>query len=100
MEAAAPAPLPDDDALASLEERIRRAVERGKIRRADTDESIGNITVSIGVATFPTSAENVFALFDAADLALAQAQSQGRDQACLAPRRAAPALNRVAVCPS
>ena len=35
---------------------------------------IPNTTVSIGVATFPTSAENVFSLFDAADEALARAK--------------------------
>jgi diguanylate cyclase (GGDEF)-like protein len=50
---------------------------------------IPNITVSIGVATFPAGASNVFSLFDAADEALARAQSQGRNQACLAPRRSA-----------
>jgi diguanylate cyclase (GGDEF)-like protein len=48
-----------------------------------------NITVSIGVATFPACAGNVFSLFDAADEALSRAQSHGRNQACLAPRRPA-----------
>ena len=50
--------------------------------------AIPNITVSIGVATFPGSADNVFSLFDAADEALARAQNLGRNRACLAPRRA------------
>ncbi len=44
------------------------------------------ITVSAGAATFPSSANSVLALFDAADAALAQAQAQGRNQAAMAPR--------------
>ncbi len=51
------------------------------------DCDVPNITVSIGVATFPTCADNVYSLFDAADEALAQAQNQGRNQAYLAPRQ-------------
>ena len=39
--------------------------------------AISNITVSIGVATFPASADNVFSLFDAADKALARGTSPG-----------------------
>jgi diguanylate cyclase (GGDEF)-like protein len=50
---------------------------------------IPNITVSIGVATFPACAGDVFSLFDAADEALARSQGQGRNQANLAPRRPA-----------
>ncbi len=44
------------------------------------------ITVSVGSATFPSSAVNVFSLFEAADDALAQAQARGRNQAAQAPR--------------
>jgi diguanylate cyclase (GGDEF)-like protein len=51
------------------------------------DCEITNMTVSIGVAAFPAAADNVFSLFDAADEALARAQGQGRNRACLAPRR-------------
>jgi diguanylate cyclase (GGDEF)-like protein len=47
-------------------------------------------TVSIGVATFPSCAGDVYALFDAADEALAQAQHRGRNQAVLAPACAPP----------
>lgn len=60
------------------------------------------ITVSIGVATFPACAGNVFSLFDAADEALARAQGQGRNQACIAPRRCsarAPVQPQRATCP-
>lgn len=43
------------------------------------------ITVSAGAATFPSSANNVLSLFEAADAALAQSQSQGRNQSVMAP---------------
>jgi diguanylate cyclase (GGDEF)-like protein len=45
------------------------------------------VTVSIGVATFPSCAENVLSLFSAADDALERAQTLGRNQAALAPPR-------------
>jgi diguanylate cyclase (GGDEF)-like protein len=48
------------------------------------------VTVSIGVATFPTCAGNVSSLFNAADEALAQAIGQGRGQCVLASPRPAP----------
>jgi diguanylate cyclase (GGDEF)-like protein len=47
------------------------------------------LTVSIGVATFPSCAGAVNALFEAADGALAWAQNHGRNQAVLAPSRPA-----------
>jgi len=50
-----------------------------------------NLTVSIGVATFPSCADNVYSLLDAADEALAWAQNHGRNQAVLAPPRPSPA---------
>jgi diguanylate cyclase (GGDEF)-like protein len=52
---------------------------------------ITSVTVSIGVATFPSCADNVISLFSAADDALERAQSQGRNRAALAPPRSAPA---------
>ncbi len=42
------------------------------------------LTVSIGAATFPSCAENVYSLFDAADEALAWAQKNGRSRAAMA----------------
>jgi diguanylate cyclase (GGDEF)-like protein len=65
-------------------ERICQAVAS----KGRPDCAIPNITVSIGVATFPGSADNVFSLFDAADEALVHAQNLGRNRACIAPRRA------------
>jgi diguanylate cyclase (GGDEF)-like protein len=60
-----------------------------EVKAKRQEECAPEITVSIGVATFPASADNVYSLFDAADLALAQAQSLGRNRACLAPKRTA-----------
>ena len=47
-----------------------------------------SLTVSIGAATFPSCADNVYSLFDAADEALAWAQKNGRSQAAVARPRA------------
>jgi diguanylate cyclase (GGDEF)-like protein len=47
-----------------------------------------SLTVSIGAATFPSCAENVYSLFDAADEALAWAQRNGRSRAAMARPRA------------
>jgi diguanylate cyclase (GGDEF)-like protein len=58
--------------------------------RAGCDEPSLGATVSIGVATFPTCAHDLYSLFDAADEALVRAQNQGRDQAVLAPARRGP----------
>ena len=70
---------------------VRSTSRREYVRRSGRNDRaiarIPEITVSIGVATFPASADNVVLLFDAADEALARAQSQGRNQACIAPRR-------------
>ena len=74
-----------------LAERIRAAVERGKIRRADTEESIGNVTVSLGIATCGDN-EQFEAMIARADRALYQSKS-GRTQ----PRHASPSATIAAV---
>jgi FtsZ-binding cell division protein ZapB len=43
MESAAHAPLPEEDALASLEERIRRAAELVTTLRAERDAAIAEL---------------------------------------------------------
>jgi diguanylate cyclase (GGDEF)-like protein len=64
-------------------EKICRAVAGSR----PADCAAPDLTVSIGVATFPSCCENVYSLFDAADEALACAQNSGRNQAVLAPPR-------------
>jgi diguanylate cyclase (GGDEF)-like protein len=81
-------------------ENICRAVAASRPVECNTP----NLTVSIGVATFPSCAQDVYSLFDAADEALAQAQSRGRNQAVLALPRPSPALSQshgpAVACPS
>jgi diguanylate cyclase (GGDEF)-like protein len=79
--------LPRAPAKGALEvaKRICRAVALNTQGNCD----IPSVTVSIGVATFPSCADNVLSLFSAADDALERAQSQGRNQAALAPPRSA-----------
>jgi diguanylate cyclase (GGDEF)-like protein len=64
-------------------ETICRAVQANPLPGCETP----SLTVSIGAATFPSCADNVYSLFDAADEALAWAQKNGRSQAVLAPPR-------------
>jgi diguanylate cyclase len=66
-------------------ERIRAAVERGKIRRGDTDESIGNVTVSVGLATGADN-EPFEAINARADRALYQSKTAGRNRVTVAER--------------
>jgi diguanylate cyclase len=68
-----------------LAERIRAAVERGKIRRADTEESIGKVTVSLGLATCADK-EQFEAMIARADRALYQSKAAGRNRVTVAER--------------
>ncbi|MFI4905545.1 MAG: diguanylate cyclase [Steroidobacteraceae bacterium] len=68
-----------------LAERIRTSVELGKIRRADTDESIGNVTVSLGLATSGAN-EQFEAMIARADRALYQSKAAGRNRVTVAER--------------
>jgi len=70
---------------AELAERIRAAVEGGKIRRADTEESIGNVTVSLGLATAGDT-EAFEAMIARADRALYLSKSAGRNRVTVAER--------------
>ncbi len=85
----------DDDRVVAV---LPRAPRRGAMHVAENisravqashpaDLAFPPLTVSIGVATFPSCADNVYSLFDAADEALARAQKSGRGQALLAPPR-------------
>ncbi|HEY4974198.1 MAG TPA: GGDEF domain-containing protein [Steroidobacteraceae bacterium] len=68
-------------------ERIRAAVEQGKIRRTDTEESIGSVTVSLGVAT-SADKELFEAVITRADRALYQSKTAGRNRVTVAERAA------------
>jgi diguanylate cyclase (GGDEF)-like protein len=85
----------DDDRLVVLlfrarggnAERVARMICRSIAETTLTAFEVPAVTVSIGVAEFPTSAQNALTLLDAADEALGQAQTLGRNQAVLAAAR-------------
>ncbi|MDD5072736.1 MAG: sensor domain-containing diguanylate cyclase [Candidatus Omnitrophica bacterium] len=76
--------LPDTDKNSALNvaDRIRMSVEKHKFRAYD--ETI-SMTISIGVATFPETGEDVATLIDRADQALYKAKEAGRNKALLWP---------------
>jgi len=84
--------------------RVAENICRAVAHNCPADCHTPKPTVSIGVATFPSCANNVYALFDAADEALAWAQNHGRNQAVLAPACPSPAPGQVEAkalrCPS
>ena len=72
--------LPD----CSCESAVGRAEElRRVVRNLAVDfqgQALGRVTVSLGVATFPTHGTTTEALMVAADAALYRAKAQGRDR--------------------
>jgi len=66
------------DGACALAERVRVSVSRGSLRRADTDEVIGGVSVSIGVAA-RTQTEALDAFIARADRALYDSKARGRN---------------------
>jgi len=66
-----------------LAERIRVAVENGRIRRIGNDETVSKITVSLGVATY-REGESASEFIERADKALYASKTQGRNRVTLA----------------
>ncbi len=60
-------------------EQIRQTIEKCKIHRLDTQEKIGGITISIGIASY-TSGVSLVDLLDQADKALYISKGQGRNR--------------------
>jgi diguanylate cyclase len=69
---------PDLDGASALAERVRASVSRGALRRADTDEVIGGVSVSIGVAV-RYAVEALDAFMARADRALYDSKARGRN---------------------
>ena len=96
----------DDDRIVAVLPRAPRGgalhvannICRAVARERPAGSVSPGITVSIGVATFPSCAANVYSLFDAADEALSWAQKQGRDRAVLAPTQPMPAQLQTTAC--
>ena len=82
--------LPDTPARGALAlaEQIRTAFGKLRIRRQGSDELIGQVSISIGVAT-PLPGESVEQAIDRADQALYRAKNEGRNCVRLADSAAA-----------
>ena len=63
----------------TLAEHIRASIEHGKIRRPNSEQSIGSITVSIGVAAY-RSGNTLAEWLDCADKALYASKQEGRNR--------------------
>ena len=63
----------------AVAEQIRSLVERSRIRRFNSPESVGNITISIGVAQW-TPGDSPERFVEQADAALYQSKSAGRNR--------------------
>jgi diguanylate cyclase len=63
----------------TVAEHIRQAIENGKIRRQNSDEQIGGISISIGIAPH-TKGITLEELLDQADKALYDSKQNGRNR--------------------
>ena len=70
----------DRAAALGLAERIRTALEARRLPHAGRGDGLNHLTVSVGVATSADGAPSAVALVDAADAALYQAKSAGRNR--------------------
>ncbi len=60
-------------------EHVRQSIERGKVRRLDTQDQISGITISVGVSSY-AKGKNIVAMLDEADKALYMSKEQGRNR--------------------
>jgi diguanylate cyclase len=68
----------------TLAEHLRHKVEISHLKRKDTGETIGNITISLGVASYRVG-EDWDSLYMRADKALYESKKTGRNKTTLAP---------------
>lgn len=68
---------------AGLAETLRTVIANGRVKRLDSDEKTGNITVSIGVTTYRVG-ELVTEFVGRADQALYASKAQGRNRVSVA----------------
>ncbi len=67
----------------NIANEIREALAKSRLQRKDSGESIGQVTISIGVSTLFTG-DSVESLIERADSALYQAKDSGRNQVVVA----------------
>ena len=63
--------------------RLLRTVQREHFEGEEESQPNRQVTISIGVATFPSDATDRDGLIEAADSALYRAKQSGRNQLCL-----------------
>jgi diguanylate cyclase (GGDEF)-like protein len=73
----------DKDKALSVARRLQKTIEQEQFEGEKISQPNGKITVSIGIATFPSDADNSSKLTEAADLAVYRAKESGRNQVCV-----------------
>ena len=73
--------LPETDlsGATAVAELIRQSIERGKIRRINSQEQTAGVTISIGVAAYSKGID-IISLLDQADKALYDSKNNGRNK--------------------
>ena len=71
-------PNEDNKSAYTIAERLRTTVESSKI------DTIGHITISIGIATWPDHSNDIDKVYKCADKALYYAKNHGRNRCVIA----------------
>jgi diguanylate cyclase len=79
------------DGARALAEKIRSTIARSRVRRADNRQDVGQITVSLGVASY-CCGETASMFIERADNALYASKNQGRNRVSVAAARLVPAV--------
>ncbi len=72
----------DEAGARIVAESVRQSIERGKVRRLDTQDVISGITISIGIAKYAIG-KSIVDMLDQADKALYVSKQQGRNRTTL-----------------
>ncbi|MEW6118727.1 MAG: GGDEF domain-containing protein [Pseudomonadota bacterium] len=67
----------------TLAEQIRHAIEKGRIKRGNSEETVARVTLSLGVARY-RAGEGALAFIERADRALYTSKQNGRNRVTLA----------------
>jgi diguanylate cyclase (GGDEF)-like protein len=73
----------DKEKALSTARRLQKTIEQAQFEGEQKSQPNGTITVSIGVATYPSDADHRDTLIDAANSALYRAKQSGRNQVCI-----------------
>lgn len=76
-------PEVDKEGAMACAERLRRRVEQEPFEGETDSQPSGNLTISVGVASFPLDAVTKEKLIEAADSALYRAKALGRNRVCI-----------------